>query len=551
MTTLRNLAALVALAVCFVLPGAAGAQEPPADPDPGLFPTADFTALPTSGTAPLDVEFTDRSVAGALGDGEIDSWAWDFDGDGTVDSTVERPTHRYEAPGAYTVTLTVTDGLLSDAETKTDYVTVEEPPNEPPTAVASAEPQSGTAPLLVEFDGTGSSDDSNDLLTYAWDFGVAGDDDTSTSATPEFTYTTPGTYTATLTVTDEDGAQSDPATVVITVTNPPNVVPVAAFDADALAGTAPFSVAFTDKSTDGDGQLTSWAWDFGDGTTSDQQSPEHEFTKPGQHVVTLRVTDDDGATSAPMTRTVVVNARPSASFTASSLTGPAPFEPTFTSTSSDPDGSIASHAWDFGDGATGSGATASHRYAAVGTYQVTLTVTDDDGARATSTQTVTVTLAPEVIEDSPAGPTLQKVLTDLLERTPGPCSVRMLTDSALVVCGGNKPSALGLRISAVNAGAAPVAGTVSGVETIPAKGRRVRAAAKRKKARYPTVRRVTPAFGSTSFVLKPPKKLRRALKVALERRGRVARKPVVTLRAGGVTARMPHAVTARKKKKRR
>ena len=523
------MAALAALVVCLGVSAAASAQfEGP------LYVTAppqvSFTAEPTPGTA-LGVSFTDTSTDDS---GPVASWHWDFNDPDSVDptSSEQDPEHTFTAPGSYEVSLTVTD-IEGQSNTGTQTVVVKAPPDASFTWAATSTARE------VQF--TDTSEDSGEL-TYAWDFGDGSP--TSSERSPKHPFAAAGSYQVVLTVTDVNGVRdSDTQTVVV------KGPPVASFTASAGSGDAPLEISFTDASSD-DGALT-WQWDFGDGGASSAQSPKHTYTAAGTYDVVLTVTDVNGVSDAA-TRRITVNARPSASFTANSLTGPAPFEPTFTSTASDPDGSIASYAWDFGDGTTGSGATASHRYTAVGTYPVTLTVTDDDGARATSTETVTVTLPPEVIDESPATPTLQKVLTDLLERTPGPCSVRMLTASALVVCGGNKPSSLGLRISTVNAGAAPVAGTVSGVETIPAKGRRVRASAKsRRKARYPTVRRVAPAFGSTSFVLKPPKKLRRALKLTLKRRGRVARKPVVTLRAGGVTARMPHAVTARKKKTRR
>jgi hypothetical protein len=89
--------------------------------------------------------------------------------------------------------------------------------NQPPTAVASASPTSGVAPLTVAFSGAGSSDTDGDTLTYSWDLngdGVFGD---STLVNPSFTYTKPGTYTAALRVTDSYGLVSNTATVTITV----------------------------------------------------------------------------------------------------------------------------------------------------------------------------------------------------------------------------------------------------------------------------------------------------------------------------------------------
>ncbi len=105
-------------------------------------PKASFTAEPKKGTAPLEVQFTDQSS------GEITDWEWDFDNDGTVDSTEQSPSYTYETPGTYTVSLTVTGPGGSDTEIKTDYIEVAIPP---PEAGFTASPTSGTAPLAVQF----------------------------------------------------------------------------------------------------------------------------------------------------------------------------------------------------------------------------------------------------------------------------------------------------------------------------------------------------------------------------------------------------------------
>jgi PKD repeat protein len=84
-------------------------------------PTASFTASPTSGTAPLTVNFTDSSS------GNPTSWAWDFENDGTVDSTAQSPTFTYTTPSAYTVKLTVSNNVGSNSVTKSNYITVSSP----------------------------------------------------------------------------------------------------------------------------------------------------------------------------------------------------------------------------------------------------------------------------------------------------------------------------------------------------------------------------------------------------------------------------------------
>ena len=170
-------------------------------------PVAGASASSTSGTAPLDIAFTGT---GSDSDGTVVSYEWTF-GDGTS-STSQNPTHIYNSPGTYTATLTVTD---DDRATGSDSVaiTVTGSANKPPVAGASASPTSGTAPLTVAFTGTGSDSDGT-VVSYEWTFG---DGTSSTAQNPTHIYNSPGTYTATLTVTDDDEATgSDSVAIIVT-----------------------------------------------------------------------------------------------------------------------------------------------------------------------------------------------------------------------------------------------------------------------------------------------------------------------------------------------
>jgi PKD repeat protein len=153
-----------------------------------------------------------------------------------------------------------------------------------PVAAFSATPTSGPAPLAVTF--TDASTGS--ITTWAWDFG---DGSTSTLRQPTYTYTTPGTYTVKLTVSGAGGSTS--ATKTITVTTP--AAPVAAFSATPTSGPAPLAVTFTDAST---GSITTWAWDFGDGSTSTLRQPTHTYTTPGTYTVKLTVSGANGSNTA-------------------------------------------------------------------------------------------------------------------------------------------------------------------------------------------------------------------------------------------------------------
>ncbi|WP_374519328.1 collagenase [Undibacterium squillarum] len=172
-----------------------------------------------------------------------------------------------------------------------------------------------------------------------------------------------------------------------TGTTPPvNSAPVAAFNSSANG----LTVAFTDTSTDSDGTIASRSWNFGDGTTSTAANPSKTYSAAGTYTVTLKVTDNAGA-STTTSKTVTVSATqtnkpPVAAFnsTASGLTV------NFTDASTDADGTIASRSWNFGDGTTSTAANPSKTYAAAGTYTVTLTVKDNAGASTTVSKTVTV-----------------------------------------------------------------------------------------------------------------------------------------------------------------
>ncbi len=216
-------------------------------------PTANFAANPTSGNAPLTVQFTDKSS------GSITSWDWDF-GDGSAHSSTQNPSHTYNNAGDYTVTLTVKGSGGSDSKSLTIHVTAPPPP--PPTANFAANPTSGNAPLTVQF----TDKSSGSITSWDWNFGDGSSH--SSAQSPSHTYNTAGSYTVTLMVSGSGG--SDSKSLTIQVTTPP---PTANFTANPTSGNAPLTVQFTDKSS---GSITSWDWNFGDGSShSSAQSPSH------------------------------------------------------------------------------------------------------------------------------------------------------------------------------------------------------------------------------------------------------------------------------------
>jgi PKD repeat protein len=153
-------------------------------------PTADFTATPASGSAPLLVQFTDASHPGAM---PITAWHWTF-GDGAT-SAEPNPSHLYAMQGTYSVSLTVTTALTSDTISRHDLITAA--PGVAPSANFSATPTGGAAPLTVHF--TDASDPGTAPIEHwHWDFG---DGNVSQEEAPVHVYIAPGTYAVSLTVT--------------------------------------------------------------------------------------------------------------------------------------------------------------------------------------------------------------------------------------------------------------------------------------------------------------------------------------------------------------
>ncbi|MFC7029051.1 PKD domain-containing protein [Halomicroarcula sp. GCM10025710] len=139
------------------------------------------------------------------------------------------------------------------------------------------------------------------------------------------------------------------------------------------------------------GSIDSHTWSFGDGTTASGQRVTHSYATPGTYEVALTVEDTDGFRDTVRTRLTVEDRSPRAVFGTSRGQVETGQQVTFNgSRSVDPEGQIASHEWDFGDGSVDTGSSATHSYTSAGTYGVTLTVTDGAGNTATVTRTLTV-----------------------------------------------------------------------------------------------------------------------------------------------------------------
>ncbi|TRZ43495.1 malectin domain-containing carbohydrate-binding protein [Robertkochia solimangrovi] len=168
-------------------------------------------------------------------------------------------------------------------------------------AIASANLNEGDAPLTVEFDGSEST--GFGALEYAWDFG---DGTTSDEMSPVHIFTDAGNYEVTLTVTDAQDNSDVSETISITVLVP-NAAPVAIALADVTSGPAPLNVNFTGDTSTDDELVTEYLWDFGDGSTSAEANPTHEFATPGIYEVVLTVTDAEDESNSAEAITITVN----------------------------------------------------------------------------------------------------------------------------------------------------------------------------------------------------------------------------------------------------
>lgn len=238
--------------------------------------------------------------------------------------------------------------------------------------------------LECDFDGTPSTDSDGSIVDWSWSLGGGA---TGSGSSLSHTYSTGGTRSVRLTVTDDQGAEHA-VTRTVTV-EAPNQPPTANFSVSCIANDCTFDAG---ASSDSDGQIVGYSWTLGDGATASGGAVSHTYAEAGAYTVRVTVEDDDGAT-AKKTRTVNVtlpNEAPEAAFTFSCQGLSCQFDG---GGSMDSDGSVTQWTWSFGDGSSGQGAAANHTFGADGEYDVRLTVTDDDGATDVITHIVHVAAA--------------------------------------------------------------------------------------------------------------------------------------------------------------
>ncbi len=314
----------------------------------------------------------------------IERYVWDMGDGGRIvqepgDDDFGRPLYRYAGAGDFVVRLTVSDGdgNSCNTDTVTRAVTV----NAPPIADGGGDRELLTGEIAL-FDGSRSRDPDGAISSFRWDFE---DGRRVYGPTARHSFHRPGVYEVRLSVLDDTvfDTATDTDVVTVTVRDPVNRRPSARAGESRFVSIGEIVTFDASQSTDNDGRLLYYEWDFGDGTGDDKPVTQHTYWEPGTYTANLTVKDDraaeDGQSVATLTITVIPadNRAPVIDFPRTlktTLYVPVRFD---ASSAFDRDGSIVAYQWDFGNGAVGSGPVVEHRYDQPGTYQASLLLTDD------------------------------------------------------------------------------------------------------------------------------------------------------------------------------
>ncbi len=321
----------------------------------GTVPNTSFSATPLNACASQAIQFKDLTDL-------ADAWIWDF-GDGKSSST-QNPSHTYEDTGYFNIALTAINNGCAKKISFANYVHIK-----PPLANFAI---NATCVNKLEFD---FADASIGAQTWSWDFG---DGATSTIQNPRHLYSNYGTYTVTLTVTNDTCSSSISKTVYVFNENPAIRVSDSAV---CKKNTIQFFAVVADTL-----RFRNYLWDFGDGTqwnSADHNTggyAYHYYPTPGWYRVTLTTRDINRCITV-VSKQIRING-PAASFSALNTSGCKGLTTTFNDLSqSDGVNNIISKTWDFGDGTVLSDNANSiqHTYTVPGTYTTKLTVTDAFG----------------------------------------------------------------------------------------------------------------------------------------------------------------------------
>jgi PKD repeat protein len=309
---------------------------------------------------------------------EVVSYTWDF-ADGTPTVTGPDQVHVWADDGVVPVTVTVVD-LAGDTVSRTLDLPVL---NLPPQIVdyGNDPAQQG---IPTRFWAT-ATDVPTDTITYSWDFG---DGSTVFGDEVDHLFLADGTYTVTVTASDEDGGSSSASLEVLVSGTPPDAQTI--YVSPASEG-SPVAL-----SAGNDPDVVSWSWDLHDGLPVRLgQSITHTWADDGGYPVTLTTTDAEGDADVRQITVQVANVAPTdlqVSAVDYAVEGDLL---TFVGSADDPGDDLLSYLWSFGDGSpVVTGASVQHRYGTEGTYSVSLAVSDGDGGVSSLLTSVDVVNAP-------------------------------------------------------------------------------------------------------------------------------------------------------------
>ena len=323
----------------------------------------------SEGTQPLEIQFMNMSL------GEPDQFSWDF-GDGTS-STEENPVHLYQEEGIYAVTLNIVNGDCNSGFTMDVFVG-----GTPWDTTGNCQAMYVAIPsddnyLEMHFHDESWSMNGEEPDSWSWDFG---DGSTSNEQNPVHLYAEEGVYTVCLTIANESSQCESSVCLPVYVedSEPWNDSCLAFFYYAPIDSTGidMTHLQFMDGSV---GEPVAWHWDFGDGTSSEEQNPSHQFTEEGVYNVCLTIFNDDSTCQDSYCEEVYAindSSDYNMGFFIYSFDFSNPSTLYFEAVNMS--NCEMTYTWSFGDGTTGTGAQISHTYTGGGVYNVTLTAENDD-----------------------------------------------------------------------------------------------------------------------------------------------------------------------------
>lgn len=335
-------------------------------------PNANFNIGSSANNCGLTINFNNMS---SMSSGTITTYNWNF-GDGTT-SSLENPSHIYSNPGTYNVTLIV-GSPHGCYDTTMNVVTV----NPQPTVVFNFNNSCQFAPVTF----TENSNIQQGVINqWNWNFG---DGSSSSNSNPTHMYSTPGTYSVSLTVTSNFGCTAS-QTQLVTIYDKP----VANYITNQTSACS-HTISFINTSSISNGNITNNNWNYGDGNTATTVNGLNNYINTGTFNVQLVVTSNNGCTDTVM-YPVIISPLPIAAFSANNvcLNNVTPFNNTSSVTS----GFITFTNWQFGDGNQSTITQPNYQYLNPGTYNVTLNITTNSNCSNSVTHQVTVYPLPNVL----------------------------------------------------------------------------------------------------------------------------------------------------------